>query len=452
MSVIQVLLIFLFVWFIISFFYTKRKFGVSGPERKLMNRNMIYIYVKNPLKDEFDNYLTVSEDLTNDFIADKYYRLVNIQKTIIEDLSIINSYFKSLNDYNIRFHSSASKILNLENDTFLKNILSELPLNITPLVQESFTSNITDLKSIGIIQLKNNFQMDQSDIKITPGSTTTINVYYADLRVKTIPSNVYISIDYVNLPIKEIKYDTKGKLDKIVVLNNTTETLNILINTDYNITISDDQKSNVLNEFLFDQSLDDEEVLVVVNGKQLSVKSDEIEKTLMDYRPLNFNNMDILDKTYTKVGCYPMGNVYSSVIGDTYGLDKLYWLGNNMTPYECKIAAEKKNLNYFSLSRTKPPTSSNLDSDGRIVYTKSMLDGLSYSNNVCYASAALNRGGTGINSSTQGGDCSDVNNVADQLVYEKINMNTDVVTIIETPPYKNARRQKIYQFLLKSLF
>jgi hypothetical protein len=316
---IKIIIIVLVIWFIKDFFLSssscsvveRSTFFVSQEDRDLMKKNVVYVYTRNPFLDESYKNLNLETLRNIDDPTDRtkfsdlmtnYYNVQNQHFHIIDDISNVVKQLRNLYGINdIQLHSSATNVLDFSNNIAYSQILNELSSTTTANTKSTFASTYdTNIAAY---------------ISITSSNTQTIRSATFDKTTsKVIPTIESIKFSYDPNVKPEMLIINKGnflnagdknyyRIVSVTRTSNDTMTLEIenttsdyvFFNTlgNYQVIKRMGPPVLALTEFLYDQTIREDEIVIVYNNKMVSFNTESFDPTifLIQYnkkKPLDF--------------------------------------------------------------------------------------------------------------------------------------------------------------------
>ena len=326
---IKILIVIFVLWFIkeiTSSDTTKCKiikstFVVPQIERELMQKNMIYLYVRNPFLNEVGKDLILDTlrnpddptDRTNfSDIMTTYYNLQNQYNVLLNDISIVIKQLKNIYGISdITYHESLNGVVDFSGNIAYTQIINELSSTLTDNTKLTFTSNYYDTFTstydanivANVSLVGSSSKTIKPAVSVSTPTIDTIKVLY-DPNVK--PNMLILNkgglLTSSDKSYYRIVSVTKNPSDRNIITNdtmtleieNTTSnlvTFNTLVN--YQIIKRIGTPITTLTNFLYDQTIREDEIVIVFNNKMISFTSDSFDPNIytIQYskkKPLDF--------------------------------------------------------------------------------------------------------------------------------------------------------------------
>lgn len=275
----------------------KSTFIIPQVERELMKKNMIYLYVRNPFMSDTNQNLIIETLRNQDDLTDRtkfseimttYYNLQNQYYQLLNDINIVLKQIRNFYGIeDITKHDSVESVLDFSNFPAYTEILNELSSTTVANTKATFAStydaNIIPSKALGFESIK-------------PGTTSIID-FEMNENIKTgmFVVNMTNSItltDESYFKIISVSPGSNKTRMKLEIENKTNK--NIVFNAlPYDIIRRIGPPVITLTNFLYDQTIREDEIIVVFNNKMLSFSSDSFDPNVFLIRysknkPLTF--------------------------------------------------------------------------------------------------------------------------------------------------------------------
>jgi hypothetical protein len=250
-------------------------------DKDLMQKNVIYFYVRNPFLDSTGIPIDIEtlrnlNDLTDRQamidILQNYYNVQNMNFELLSDIKSVVSELNKLYSYKITTHSSAESIIDFSNEPAFKNLITETSTVLTT-SKQTFTS-VYDTNEIGQITLRNTLLNKPVDVTVKSNSMSILQVSSPPTIVK---KGMYIINDSKYFPIVDVTSTS-------IVVQNPLSIDVIFKNQAYTIRQTNGPPVYGLTKWLYDQSVNDNEIVIVFNNKILSFSMDSFEPGIFTSR------------------------------------------------------------------------------------------------------------------------------------------------------------------------
>lgn len=294
----KVVIVLLIIWLIKDSFMShsnpqcsvvKSNFFIPQNERDLMRKNTIYVYIRNTFLDESYKPLDIEtlrnkDDLTDrskfSYIMETYYKVQNQHFHIVDDIANVVKQLRNLYNINdIQLHSSATEVVDFSDTVAYQQILNELSSTTVANTKSTFTSTY-DANIITRVT-KNGFAQS-----ILPGKIGKVDFNF-DPNVKK--DMVIVSKSGI-LTSSALSDKNFLRIMDVTKKSNSVMTLDIVNSTDQLVTFSALSQFNILKrigepiitltKFLYDQTIRDDEIVVVFNNKMVSFNTDSFDPNI----------------------------------------------------------------------------------------------------------------------------------------------------------------------------
>lgn len=300
---IIILLIFLYLLYLIlrsnNTNPIRSTFNIPFNEKDLMQKNTVYIYVNNPFRNIDDTRVSLDTLRNVDDPTDRtkmtdllqvYFDIQNMYYQLLPDINSTIEQIKKLHNYTFNLHTSALSVVDFSNETTYQDIMYELS-NVLDTSKQTFAS-LDDLNIAGNIIIKGQaiYETNSLGIKVlkTPNGNTTIkaNTTASLPIISYVPkfSNTLIPGMYVEFDNNYSFLITAVTASSVTIQNVTSKDFTFVANNLYKIFKIQGPPMYVLTNWLYDQSVAQNEIIVVFNRKVLSLRDNTFDSNIYTLR------------------------------------------------------------------------------------------------------------------------------------------------------------------------
>lgn len=293
----KIVIVLLIIWLIKDSFTShpnpscsvvKSNFFIPQAERDLMRKNTVYVYMRNPFLDESYKPLDIetlrnTDDLTDrskfSYIMETYYKVQNQHFHIVDDIANVVKQLRNLYNINdIQLHSSATEVVDFSDAIAYQQILNELSSTTVANTKSTFTSTY----DANIITTVTKDGLGQS---ILPNGRGMIDFNFdsnvkKDMVIVSKSSMLTSALNDKNfLRIMSVTKKSNNVMT-LEIVNSTDQLVSFDALSQYNILQRKGEPIITLTKFLYDQTIRDDEIVVVFNNKMVSFNTDSFDPNI----------------------------------------------------------------------------------------------------------------------------------------------------------------------------